>query len=110
MGSENVAKLIAILATFSRTGHNWAALDFSGIADLAGLTRTGHYQPDGTFTDWQSRVKSVSRSPFQFNDSDIWCCEYGRGGTAFSVDRSTTGDHRMDAVDDFVDGRPRGRT
>ena len=30
--SENVAKLIAILATFSRTGHNWARLDFCGIA------------------------------------------------------------------------------
>jgi hypothetical protein len=30
--SENVAKLIAILATFSRTGHNWAASDFSRIA------------------------------------------------------------------------------
>ena len=31
--SENVAKLIAILATFSRTGHNQAAFDFSGNAD-----------------------------------------------------------------------------
>jgi hypothetical protein len=31
--SENVAKLIAILATFSRIGHNQAALDFSGIGD-----------------------------------------------------------------------------
>jgi hypothetical protein len=27
--SENVAKLIAILATSSRTGHNWASLNFS---------------------------------------------------------------------------------
>jgi hypothetical protein len=31
--SENVAKLIAILATFSWTGHNWVALDFSRNAD-----------------------------------------------------------------------------
>ena len=30
--SEKVAKLIAILATSSRTGHNWASFDFSGIA------------------------------------------------------------------------------
>ena len=52
--SKNVAKLIAILATFSRTGHNWAALDFSGNANLPGLIGTRHYQPDGTFTDWQS--------------------------------------------------------
>ena len=32
--SKNVAKLIAILATFSWTGHNQATLDFSGIADV----------------------------------------------------------------------------
>jgi hypothetical protein len=64
--SENVAKLIAILATFSRTGHNWAALDFSGNADLPGRIGTGHYQPDGTFTDWQSggsRVRVPSPPP-----------------------------------------------
>jgi hypothetical protein len=41
-------------------------LDFSGIADLPGLTRTGHYQPDGTFADWQSRTKSVSRTMRRF--------------------------------------------
>ena len=64
--SENVAKLIAILATFSRTGHNWAALAFSGNADLPGRMHTGHYQPDGTFTDWQSggsRVRVPSPPP-----------------------------------------------
>jgi hypothetical protein len=64
--SENVAKLIAILATFSRTGHNRAALDFSRNADLPGLTRTRHYQPDGTVTDWQSggsRVRVPSPPP-----------------------------------------------
>ncbi len=64
--SKNVAKLIAILATFSRTGHNWAALDFSGNADLPGRIGTGHYQPDGTFTDWQSggsRVRVPSPPP-----------------------------------------------
>ena len=63
--SKNVARL-AILATFSRTGYNWAALDFSGNADLPGLIGTGHYQPDGTFTDWQSggsRVRVPSPPP-----------------------------------------------
>ena len=60
--SENVAKLIAVLATFSRTGHNQAALDVGRNADLHGLMGTGHYQPDGTVTDWQSRIKSLSHT------------------------------------------------
>jgi len=34
--SKNVAKLIAILATFSWTGHNQATLDFSRIAERPG--------------------------------------------------------------------------
>ena len=46
-----IARKMAILATFSRTGHNWADGDCGGIADLPGLTRTGHHQPDGTFAD-----------------------------------------------------------
>jgi hypothetical protein len=54
--SENVAKLIAILTTFSRTGHNWADVDCAGNMDVPALMRTGHYQLDGTFTDWQSRL------------------------------------------------------
>jgi hypothetical protein len=52
--SENVAKLIAILATFSRTGHNQADVDCGGKVDLPALTDTGQYHLDGTFTDWQS--------------------------------------------------------
>jgi hypothetical protein len=32
-------------------------LDFSGNGDLPGLTRTGHYQLDGMFTDWQSTFR-----------------------------------------------------
>ena len=35
--SENVDELIAILATFSRTGHNQVVFDFSGNADWMDL-------------------------------------------------------------------------
>jgi hypothetical protein len=45
---------LAILATFSRTGHNQADGNCGGKVDVPALTRTEHYQPDGTFTDWQS--------------------------------------------------------
>jgi hypothetical protein len=41
---------------------SFAVLDFSGNADSTGLMHTGHYQLDGTFTDWQSRIESVSRT------------------------------------------------
>ena len=61
--SENVAKLIAILTTFSRTGHNWADVDCAGNMDVPALMRTGHYQLDGTFTDWQSRIDRRSPAP-----------------------------------------------
>ena len=36
-------------------------MDFSEIAVLPGLTRTGYYQPDGTFADWQSRLIGALR-------------------------------------------------
>ncbi len=36
-------------------------MDFSGNGHSPGLISTGHHQLDGTFTDWQSRIKSVSR-------------------------------------------------
>ena len=78
--SKNVDKLIAILATFSWTGHNQATLDFSRIAERPGRIGTEHYQPDGTITDWQSggsrvRVPSpplASSSRLDLTDFHVW--------------------------------------
>jgi hypothetical protein len=64
--SENVAKLIAILATFSWTGHNQADVDRGGKADSPALTHTGQHYLDGTSADWQSRIKSISRTLLRF--------------------------------------------
>ena len=63
--SDDVAKLIVRLVTFSRTGHNQADVEGGGNVDSPGLTRIGHYQPDGTVTDWQSRLESVSLTLLQ---------------------------------------------
>jgi hypothetical protein len=69
VASENVAKLIAILPTFSRTGptfsrtgHNQADVNSGGKVYVPVLTHTGPYQLDGTFADWQSRIKSLSHT------------------------------------------------